>query len=309
MPRAGGRTRVTAGVAAFCLVAGFLAGMHSEDLFSFFRYRTARVSFAGPHRMTLSGKIYYPPSIATRKYPGILLCHGTLPDGKDTELYVTLAKKLAMRGFLVLTFDLRGFGKSLRLSPTRSAKRLDFVADVNAALDYMLRELPVDKDTITVAGHSLGANLAFAVGSRDVRVRNIIPISTGNFPPVEKLPPAFSEDYRVKLEKATGIAVPRTEWKRLAAHVNAFQYLPIPPWKNVLIVVGDGDVSGVFNYNRRLYAALECGKDLLVIPDSNHNFGFERYPGNKRISDPPLRLLADGIDDWLSSLPAPKRER
>lgn len=175
--------RSRAALAAVFLVAGLVAGPRVERFLSNLRVRVVKVSFEGPANKALAGKVYYPASLLRRPRHGVLFCHGTLPDGKDTAFYRALMKGLARRGYLVFGFDLRGFGKSPSISNIGRPVGLDFTADAKAAIAYMTEQLPVRRDTLTIMGHSLGAAIAFATGATDERVANIIAISAGNFLP------------------------------------------------------------------------------------------------------------------------------
>lgn len=294
--------RSRAALAAVFLVAGLVAGPRVERLLSSLRCRVVKVSFEGPAHKALSGKVYYPVSFSRRPRHGVLFCHGTLPDGKDTAFYRALMKGLARRGYLVFGFDLRGFGKSPSISNIGHPVGLDFTADAKAAIDYMTEQLPVRLDSLTIMGHSLGAAIAFAVGATDERVSNIIAVSAGNFPPPGQYREIDKRDYLSKIKRATGLVIPPKEWDRMAGPLSLFQYLPLPARKKVLIVLADCDSKAVIDYNRGLYDELNVPKDLLIIPDSNHNFGYEDFPGNEKIAEPPLRMLTAGIENWLDSV-------
>jgi len=96
-------------------------------------------------------------------------------------MHAALYRKLIAHGYLVFAIDLRGFGESGKVSRRRVPEDLDFVADVRAALRHMAEKLPVDREKITLAGHSLGGSLSFAVGAIDPLVKNIVSISPGNY--------------------------------------------------------------------------------------------------------------------------------
>lgn len=294
--------RSPAFLAAAFLIAGLLVRPCFDSAVSRMQCRVVKVSFKGPRNKAISGKIYYPPSLWNRRHPVILFCHGTLPDGKDTKFYQALMKSLSRKGYLIFGFDLRGFGKSAGISNLGHPSNLDFIADTKAAIDYMMKNLPVHRETVTIMGHSLGAAIAFAVGSTDDRIRNIIAISAGNFPPIEQYREIDKKDYLIKIQRATNLSIPLKDWDRLARSLALFQYLPLPDHKRVLIVLADCDSPAVINYNKRLYDELAVKKDLLIIPDSNHNFGFENFPGNEKIADPPLGMLSAGIESWLDAV-------
>ncbi|MDD5556625.1 MAG: alpha/beta fold hydrolase [bacterium] len=295
-----GKTAVAL-LAAACLGAGFAAGTQVGRVKERLRVRTRKVVFSGPHTFTLAGRVHYPPRFPWSRHPGILFVHGTLPSGKDTALYRLLLPALARKGYLVLSFDLRGFGESYKISRFRVPQDLDFVTDTRAALDYMLARLPVRREEITVAGHSLGGNLSFIVGATSPEVRNIVSIAPGNYKFPEAYPPAVRRQYMEKLERAVGQPVGEEYWMRLVRPLNLFQYLPIEGPKNVYFILADGDWPDVRRYTENLFEQIETPKGLVIVPHANHNFGTEYDTGNEVVDPRPIRTLAAEIDTLIDS--------
>ncbi len=279
---------------------GILIGSQAGKVLPTLRVKTKKVVFYGPNNFSLVGKIYYPRSFPWEKHPSILFCHGTLPRGKDTKLYKILSKQLAKKGYLVFTFDLRGFGDSYKVANFQVPKDIDFIGDVEYALNYMIEKLPVDKQNVTIAGHSLGANLSFAVGARSPKIKNIISIAPGNYKFPERYSPSRRKDYIRKLEKAMGQNISERYWAHLIRPLNLFQYLPIEQPKNIYLILADGDRPDVIRYSEKLFDKLNTKKGLLIIPHSNHNFGTEYFEGNEVIDQRPSQLLAKEIDMLLS---------
>ena len=83
-------------------------------------------------------------------YPGIIFCHGNLPSGKDTALYLEMCGQLAARGYVIIDFDIKGFGESEKITKVRLPDDLDFVADALAAADYFSGLKLVDKNNLTI---------------------------------------------------------------------------------------------------------------------------------------------------------------
>ena len=279
-------------------VAGFLAGRQWGHSGLLRGYRTRNVVFAGPHTFTLKGTVTWPEPFIGRKYPAILFIHGLLPRGAETRLYKLLTRELAKRGFLVLSFDMRGFDDSSEVANFRVPQDLDFLADVKAALSFMIRELPVDKRNITIAGHSMGANLAFAVGAKDARVRNIIAVSAGNFGPVWKYTGVRKKQMLGRFDHVLGTKLNDRQWKHLAGPLDMFQYLPLEEGKRVSLIVADGDWPHIRLYSKRLYKKLKVAKEFVVIRDSNHNFGAEYQKGNTIVDTHPVAVLARRMTEW-----------
>jgi len=283
-------------IAFACFTAGAIVGSRTQSgsLSLFSKVRKVCFSESGH---ALEGKVYLPRWSFKRKYPAILFCHGMLPKGKSTKLYSHLMMQLSRKGYLVMGFDLRGFGGSSEIDMTMTPAALDFLADAKAALSYMLQELPIDKDSVTIAGHSMGANLAFAVGARDERVKNIIVISPGDFTGDEA--PTTKEWFAEKLGHMTNLQLTASDWERISKPLVMYQYLPLSSSKDILIVRSDTEMRHNISGTEKVYHMLAARKELIVIPNSNHNFGFDLYTGNDLIDPKPLNSLAATIDVWL----------
>jgi pimeloyl-ACP methyl ester carboxylesterase len=285
----------------FFLIAGIAIGSQMEKILHMTSTNSREVVLSGPSHFSLSGKVYYPRRLPGTRHPGILFCHGTLPKGKDTRLYEILLQRLAKKGYLVLSFDVRGFGDSHKVSNFQIPRDLDFIADTEAALDYMTDKLPIDRENVTIAGHSLGGNLAFAVGAKSPKVKNIVCISPGNYDAPEQYSPRRKESYIRKLENAIGGDVTASSWNRLVRALNLFNYLPLDPEKNVYLILADGDWPDIIRYSEKLFDRINTEKGLLIIPHSNHNFGTEYHEGNEVIDQRPTIALAREIDGFLQS--------
>lgn len=114
---------------------------------------------------------------AEDKKPAIILCHGFA--GVKELLLPNFAQKFSKNGYIVLTFDYRGFGES---EGTRSSI-LPFrqVEDIRAAISFMASLKVVDADRIALWGTSLGGANVLDVISRDKRVKAAtVQITFGN---------------------------------------------------------------------------------------------------------------------------------
>ncbi len=142
----------------------------------------------------MSGDLWAPADAQPgAKLPAILLTHGW--GGVRSHLNSTYAPKFAAAGFIVLAFDYRGWADSdSRLviageQPTPDASGevtvrarairevvdpYDQVADISAALDFLVGEPQVDTSRIGIWGTSYSGGHALFVGARDPRIRAIV---------------------------------------------------------------------------------------------------------------------------------------
>jgi dienelactone hydrolase len=108
---------------------------------------------------------------AGAKAPGVLL----LPMvGQSRTEWDPFARALQLRGFAVLTVDLRGQGES-----GGSVDWAKAPADVQAVWQSMLARPEVDAEHSGIVGASIGANLALITGSNNSQVATVVALSPG----------------------------------------------------------------------------------------------------------------------------------
>ncbi|HYG54002.1 MAG TPA: alpha/beta fold hydrolase [Burkholderiales bacterium] len=93
--------------------------------------------------------------------PAVLFVHGW---GGSKDQSVATAREVAERGFVCLTFNLRGHGETDALHKT--VARPDNIKDVVAAYELLAGRRDVDRARIAVVGASYGAYLAAIVSLR-----------------------------------------------------------------------------------------------------------------------------------------------
>lgn len=101
----------------------------------------------------------------------VVFLHGMGTDSL-ASFYLTLAPPVAAAGIDVISYDLRGHGKTER--PVRGYTLGDFVAD----LDDLLKQLGVDRP-VHLVGNSFGGTLAYSYAvANPSRVRSIVCIES-----------------------------------------------------------------------------------------------------------------------------------
>ncbi|MBV9836424.1 MAG: alpha/beta hydrolase [Alphaproteobacteria bacterium] len=116
----------------------------------------------------LDGDLFLPDDLQPgQKRAGIVLCHG-YTGVKDLYLPDNAAE-LNRAGYVVLTFDYKGWGKSegsrSRLAPYSR------VADVQAAITFLGLQPPCDKQRIGIYGTSYGCATVVFTAAIDARVK------------------------------------------------------------------------------------------------------------------------------------------
>jgi dipeptidyl aminopeptidase/acylaminoacyl peptidase len=119
----------------------------------------------------LSGDLYLPENLPKgEKRAGIVLCHG-YTGVKDLYLPDN-ARVLNEAGYVVLTFDYRGWGASegtrSRLAP------LSRVADVQAAMTFLGLQEGVDENRLGIYGTSYGGATVVWTAAIDSRVKCVV---------------------------------------------------------------------------------------------------------------------------------------
>lgn len=110
--------------------------------------------------------------------PGLLFLNMCDPS-RDQKAWSNVATELANRGYHVLTFDYRGFGKSGGSRPThlRSVDeampfwREHWMSDVQIAYETLIGQEGVQTDSMGIAGASCGVfmGLEFAIANRNIK--------------------------------------------------------------------------------------------------------------------------------------------
>jgi dienelactone hydrolase len=142
----------------------------------------------------LSGDLFYPKGMkATDKLPAIILCHGW--GGVRSHLNRAYAPQFAAAGYVVLTFDYRGWGDSdsrlvikgqmpkpdvkgevtVRAQAIREVvDPFDQTEDITNAINFIEGEPGVDTSRIGLWGTSYGGGHVLYVAAQDARVRCVV---------------------------------------------------------------------------------------------------------------------------------------
>lgn len=232
-------------------------------------------------------------------FPGIVFCHGNLPTGKDTALYMEMCKLLAKKGYAILSFDIKGFGESEKISKIRLPEDLNFVQDASWAVDYFSGLKILDNIPLTIIGHSSGGNIAMAAGSVDARVENIICISPGDFNP-RKNPPGLKQHYRNRLAIGLEYSIPMDYYDTLVGPLTMLDYVSKLEDKNILFILAEHDHINQkrFSYNLLDEISKVKSKKLIEIKDAIHTIGARLVDGNKIEDISKISELVDQIDKW-----------
>jgi alpha/beta hydrolase family protein len=156
-------------------------------------YRIEKLIFESLPGVHVTALVYVPDAPAGRK-PAVLVACGHAPDGKSFKNYQELAGQLALRGYVVISWDPVGQGERSQFwDAARGRSRYNLVCGEHAvlgnlaclagtslnryeiwdgmrALDYLLTRSDVDATRIAVTGTSGGGLQAAYLGALDERI-------------------------------------------------------------------------------------------------------------------------------------------
>jgi uncharacterized protein len=177
----------------------------------------------------------------------IIFCHG---NGGNISSVGWMGQRFAKHGFNVLLFDYRGYGASEGVVADESG----LYADGDAAVAYLVNNKGVRPEQIILYGHSLGTTVAVDVASRGNYGALVIEsgLSSASSVAASALPwlPAWLHSLgRNRFESARKLAKVKSP---------------------VLVVHGDPDRTIPTDEGRRLFAAANEPKRLLIVTGAGH---------------------------------------
>lgn len=140
--------------------------------------RSARAQFL-PVR-GLSYHVHAWDDLATdaRDKPLLVLLHGWMDVGASFQFVVDALDQIEGRARRVAAPDWRGFGLTAAPTPCDSYWFPDYLGDLDALLDALSPDAPID-----LVGHSMGGNVAMAyAGARPARVRRVVNLEGWGMP-------------------------------------------------------------------------------------------------------------------------------
>ncbi len=135
------------------------------------RIRVTNVRYDNFNGIPIRAKLLRPENAAPdRPLPGLVYIHGYQNNRETSDAYCI---ELARRGFVVLNMDAIGRGNS-GIPNDPAAPDFDVTYGARTSLEY-LRRLPyVDAERTGMMGHSLGAEMAYAVALDDPTVEALV---------------------------------------------------------------------------------------------------------------------------------------
>jgi len=205
-------------------------------------------------------------------FPGVCKFHG-LPGSRDQVRGV--ASRLASAGFVVLTFDFRGFRRSdgvFRLSGE--------IEDARNAVTHLLESDLSVEGWLGAYGASYGAAVAVCSAARDKRISCVClraPVyDTDVFAHSHMIQPSVDRLLETDPDEVHGLGEPHLRKKMLewmvedGARFNPINEISKISPRPLLIITGDADEAIDLAGVRRLFELAGEPKDLVVVQGADH---------------------------------------
>jgi uncharacterized protein len=268
----------------------------------------------------MAGDLWLPDGFGNgNDRPAIVLTHGW--GGVRSHLNNTYAPKFAKAGFVVLTFDYRGWvdsGSRLVIigdqpSPdengeitvrARAIRQVvdphDQVRDITSALDYLVGEPGVDVARIGIWGTSYSGGHVIVVGARDKRVAAIV--SQVGYQGVGWTPSRQQFANQRAIDKARGVIDPIPQGIDVVPNLTGtpdlakmFDYRPIDFAPDVRVPTMVIDVTG-----EELFDRTKNGQAVYKIIKENTDAVYETFSGKHyRIYDQHYPAASSLALDWF----------
>lgn len=206
------------------------------------------VWFASASGERLHGWYVRAQNVEAERAATVIYFHG---NGGNINTIGWLGKRLAERGFNVLLFDYRGYGRS----EGKVTDERGIYSDADAAYDYVLRERRVSPEKIVLYGQSLGTTAAVDLAAQ--RPCGAVILESG-------------------LSSASDMASLILPWVPAWVHRyagNHFESAKKLGQVSAPVLVAHGTIDRTIPVEQgyKLYAAAKEPKRLIIVPGAGHN--------------------------------------
>lgn len=221
----------------------------------------------------------------TETKAGVLLLHGSTPQGRKLGLYRLLGQELANRGYVVLAIDQRGFGESDDPPDVSRPESFDFVGDASNAITYLASLPGVDDQRLYLIGHSFGGDVAMTTAMQDPRVSKLVVIGPGRrfierggreeAPELEYFRRREMRYMRLQQPIPTEVYLAYRPGLVIEGHKEYFaENFHVP----ILLIDGELEAEADRRFLQEAYEAMAGEKWYTTLPDADHyanvaNFG------------------------------------
>ena len=135
-------------------------------------FRVEQFKLTAKDGTRLSASLYVPGGEGP--FPAVIMIHAWALSRWQCHLY---APYFASAGYVILTYDCRGFGSSKGEVHCADPERE--LCDLEDAIDWLLEKsgLPLKEGALGVTGISYGGGHSFLISARDPRVKTVVPMA------------------------------------------------------------------------------------------------------------------------------------
>lgn len=128
------------------------------------------ISFLSNDGVKITGNLFIPKS-GTGPFPAVIFVNSWALNEYE---YIVPAAKLAKKGYVVFSYNTRGFGTSGGLINVAGPKDME---DLSKGIDFLLANAPVNQANIGIAGISYGAGISLLGLSKEPRIKTAVAMS------------------------------------------------------------------------------------------------------------------------------------
>lgn len=128
------------------------------------------ISYVSDDGVKITGNLFIPKS-GTGPFPAVIFVNSWALNEYE---YIVPAAKLAKKGYVVFSYNTRGFGTSGGLINVAGPKDM---TDLSRGIDFLLANAPVNPANIGIAGISYGAGISLLGLSKEPRIKTAVAMS------------------------------------------------------------------------------------------------------------------------------------
>jgi pimeloyl-ACP methyl ester carboxylesterase len=241
-------------------------------------------------------------------FPGILLLHGSTPEGRKLGLYRILGRELARRGFVVVTLDRRGYGESGDPLHLNLAAAFDSTSDALAAINYLASLGHINMDNIHIIGHSAGAKPAFSAGVQTLSVQKIVAIGPPRRVSERLLSAEESEVSYFQRRKMRYMKLPESIPDEvylelfLSRNLEGYlSYFTSDVHKPIFLIDGDLESEQDRQYLWQVYSEMSDPKKYLTLQDADHYANVANIGAIVFYDQRVMGELVQHLESWLKA--------
>lgn len=207
-------------------------------------------------------------------FPAVILLHG-FTGYKEEGHIESLAKDLALNGFVAIRFDCLGFGES-EGTTEKDFRFSNYLNDIESVYQYVMNQDFVSKEKIGIWGHSMGGMLSIIFASYYSEIKAVVSVSAPTA--MWGAPSIFAKISKWKetgwSEKVTGdgkeVRIPFA-FLEDAKQYNVLDFV-VKVHAPLLVVLGTADINVLPSDTKEIFVKANQPKKLLKVEGMDHDY-------------------------------------